>query len=590
MFNFINKLIDLFPRKTIVLLSILYILLIVIAILEMIGIGSIPVFLTLLFNPDPEKVIFGIRTTTFLDLFVDKKQLYIYFSIFLISFYFIKSFLIFLLNYFELNIMKNIKIEISKNLFSSYISKPYIFHVNQNSAVLSKNISHEIQYAAGFINSLIVLFKEITLLIVICLLLILFDPLLTLISFIVLLTLFSIFYFSTNNFLRRSANIRMISLTNLFKTLNLSFGSIKDIKIYKKENFFIDEFSRNQANHEKNIMNKDLVTRLPKIVFEFSGVALIMSLILFYVYTNKELIDLIPTLSLLAVSVIRLIPSFSSISNSTTFLRSWKNSFDLVYREISTNPFKKSNNTSNTKYDNDKSILKLDNINFTYPEKNKIQTIKDLSLEISKNEMVGIIGKSGAGKSTIVNIILNLLTPNNGNIRIHEIKNKNTTKNFFGYVPQDIYLIDDTIKKNIAFGESDKDINVDLIEDCIKKAGLEEFLQNTPKNLETVVGEKGIKISGGERQRLGIARALYKKPEILIMDEATSSLDNATEKKVLESIKKIKKDNTIIMIAHRLSTLENCDKVYLIEKGELIDYGKLDYLIKKYPRISENNV
>ena len=131
---------------------------------------------------------------------------------------------------------------------------------------------------------------------------------------------------------------------------------------------------------------------------------------------------------------------------------------------------------------------------------------------------------------------------------------------------------------------------MDLIEDCIKKAGLEEFLQNTPKNLETVVGEKGIKISGGERQRLGIARALYKKPEILIMDEATSSLDNATEKKVLESIKKIKKDNTIIMIAHRLSTLENCDKVYLIEKGELIDYGKLDYLIKKYPRISENNV
>ena len=200
--------------------------------------------------------------------------------------------------------------------------------------------------------------------------------------------------------------------------------------------------------------------------------------------------------------------------------------------------------------------------------------------------MVGIIGKSGSGKSTIVNIILNLLSPEKGNVKLFKDTNKkNSVKNYFGYVPQDIFLIDDTIRQNIAFGELEKDIDDVLVLDCLLKSGLKEFVDSSPNKLNTMVGEKGIKISGGERQRLGIARALYKQPKILIMDEATSSLDQNTEKKVINSLKKIKENHTIVMIAHRLSTLENCDKVYLIENGKIVDNGKLNELVKRHPNL-----
>ena len=587
--SFFKKILNIFPSNIIYLLILLYFSLIFIAFLEMIGIGAIPIFLTDLFNPDPSKTIYGIETSLILDFFDNKKNLYIYFSIFIISFYFIKAVFVYFLNYFELHIIKKIKIEISKKLFTSYMYKPYIFFVNQNSSVLSKNVSHEIQYAAGYINSSITLFKEITLMILIFTLLFLFDPKITSLSFLSLFIVFSIFYVGTNKFLRKSASIRMVSLTNLFKTLNLSFGSIKDIKIYKKENFFVNQFNKNQYSHEKNLMNKDLVSRLPKIIFELSGVVLFMSLILFYVLNGKDLFVLIPSLSLFAISVIRLMPAFSSISTATTFLRSWKNSFNLVYEEIN----QKINNKQNSlqifepSEDNlDNKILKVDNINFSYKKNKNNPIIQDLNLEIIKNEMVGIIGKSGSGKSTIVNIILNLLSPEKGNIKLFKDENKkNLVKNYFGYVPQDIFLIDDTIRQNVAFGELEKDIDDALVLDCLLKSGLKEFIDSSPNKLNTMVGEKGIKISGGERQRLGIARALYKQPEILIMDEATSSLDQNTEKKVINSIKKINENHTIIMIAHRLSTLENCDKVYLIENGRIVDNGKLNELVKKHPKL-----
>ena len=587
--SFFRKILNIFPSHIIYLLILLYFSLIFIAFLEMIGIGAIPIFLTVLFDPDPSKKIFGIETSLILNFFDDKKNLYIYFSIFIISFYFIKAIFVHLLNYFELNIIKKIKIEISKQLFSSYMYKPYIFFVNQNSSVLSKNVSHEIQYAADYINSSITLFKEITLMILIFFLLFLFDPKVTSLSFLSLFVIFLVFYIGTNKFLRKSAANRMKSLTDLFKILNLSFGSIKDIKIYKKENFFVNQFNKSQYTHEKNLMNKFLVSRLPKVIFELSGVVLFMSIILFYVLSGKDLIDLIPTLSLLAISVIRLMPAFSSISSATAFLRSWKNSFNLVYEEISQKVYDKQNSIQIFEADEDsldKKILKIDNVNFSYlKEKNK-SIIQDLNLEIAKNEMVGIIGKSGSGKSTIVNIILNLLSPEKGNVKLFkELNKKNSVKNYFGYVPQDIFLIDDTIRQNIAFGKLDKDIDDVLVLDCLLKSGLKEFVDSSPNKLNTMVGEKGIKISGGERQRLGIARALYKQPKILIMDEATSSLDQNTEKKVINSIKKIKENHTIVMIAHRLSTLENCDKVYLIENGKIVDNGKLNELVKRHPNL-----
>tara|TARA_Y100000031_G_scaffold31374_1_gene34945 strand:- start:1172 stop:1780 length:609 start_codon:yes stop_codon:yes gene_type:complete len=195
--------------------------------------------------------------------------------------------------------------------------------------------------------------------------------------------------------------------------------------------------------------------------------------------------------------------------------------------------------------------------------------------------MVGIIGKSGAGKSTLINLILGLLSPSNGVINFDKKEFKQ--ENIFSYVPQEIFLLDDTLRKNIAFGDCDKEIRDENVYDAIKLSGLSSFVEKNKKGLELIVGERGIRLSGGEKQRVGIARALYKKPDILILDEATSSLDYVTEKDIISSIDKLKKQITIVIVSHRLSTIENCDKVFLISNGKTKDSGKLDYLRSKYP-------
>ena len=324
---------------------------------------------------------------------------------------------------------------------------------------------------------------------------------------------------------------------------------------------------------------------MPRLFLEVICIIAVVVVSTVFLYMERSIISIIPIISLLAVSTIRLIPSFNTIATSLAAIRQLLPSFNLVTKEISemtsirptfSNAVKK-----NAEFSKD---IYFKNVNFQYPNVN-VFSIFDLNLKINHGEKIGFIGDSGAGKSTLIDLLLGLLQTTSGNIIVD---NKNISENLrnwqnqIGYVPQDIYLLDDTIKKNIAFGIPEKNIDNKKLLKSIEMSQLKEFINSLPDGEHTIVGNRGIRLSGGQKQRIGIARALYNNPKILILDEATSSLDINNEKKVMEEIFSLGGSRTLIIVTHRHQTVQNCDNVFLLDKGKLLEQGKYEYLNNKY--------
>ena len=335
---------------------------------------------------------------------------------------------------------------------------------------------------------------------------------------------------------------------------------------------------------DKYLLKRDFYIKLPKIVFEFLAVSLIVFLIITFTLLNKNTGELFTLLSLMAVAVVRLLPSFNQLSISFALFGSYKKSFEIISQDIESyfsrikikqnlNSLEKVKQSNNNLID-----IKIDNVSFNYDE-NKNPVLKGISLEIKRGEMIGLVGKSGAGKSTLINLILSLLEPKKGKIIFPNQKK-------CGFVPQDIFLLDTSLRNNIALGQKEEDINEKKLKDVIHKSELTNFVKKHNKGFDLILGERGIRISGGEKQRIGLARTLYSDKKILILDEATSSLDNYTEKLIMDSIINLKKDLTIIIVAHRLTTLRHCDRVIYLEEGYIKDQGKLEYLLQKFPNLN----
>ena len=334
------------------------------------------------------------------------------------------------------------------------------------------------------------------------------------------------------------------------------------------------------------MQSSEFIRRLLKVILEFFAIVFLISLTVIFIQLNKNTLELIPILSLIAIIVIRFIPSFNTIAAELSYIKVYKLAFQNVSDEIFKERSKNNVNQISSILDKNNAV-EVNNLNYQYIDKDKkIPSLQELNMRVKKNSITGIMGKSGAGKSTLINIILGLLTPQSGDVRT--IKSNLTDHSFqkVSYVPQDIFLTDESLKNNIAFGFENDEIDLEQINLCLKDAGLSQFVNSSNKGVDMQIGDKGIKLSGGERQRLGIARALYFKPEILILDEATSSLDIETEKSIMITIKELKKKCTIIIIAHRLSTIKDCDNVYLLDKGKVKDQGKLDYLLEKYKSLN----
>ena len=586
----IKKLKFIIGKDTFINLFILYISLIFLSLIEIVGLGTIPLIVSAMINPGIINNFLGFDLTAIIQETFGVKNIILFLSFVIIAVFALKAIYLLIVNYYELFIIKKIKIKISQHLVKSYVLKPYIFFINRNSSNISKNILAEIDYSITYLRSIFQAVRELTLLISILILLFIIEPIIVISVFSIVLLFLAIFLLSVNKNLASIRKHRVAYLQGIFKVTHQLFAAIREVKVFKKENFFLDKFIFNKSRFEKQLLLAEYIKMLPRIFFEFIAIIIISSMIISFVFLQRDLNLLVPFMSLVAASIIRIIPSVSSLAASLTNVKVYKNSYDIIINEtfssfnkdILENKYKFKATRQNKRIG--QNIVNVSNLKFTYADdkENKGYSIKNISFDIEKNSMVGVFGKSGAGKSTLINILLKLLDPEKGEV-IYNFSNQNkNSDNLISFVPQDIYLLDDTVKNNVAFGIEEELIDEDRVVKCLKDAEIWNFVRKNPKGLNLLVGEKGIKLSGGEKQRLGLARALYFKPEILVLDEATNALDHKTENEIFKSIKKLRKKTTIVIISHKIALLNECDKIFYLDKGEIKDTGKMDSLKNKY--------
>jgi len=577
-------------RKHIKYLIMLLIGMFIAAIMEMAGLGSIPLFIMIIIDID---VLINKFPTFFANDYIknlEQNYITIIGGILLIFIFLIKNLYLSIFLFFQGKVAKVLKTDIVNKLFKNYINAPYNFHIKNSPSVLIRNI---LQTADGAINTImgtLTITRESLILIVVFILLFLNEPKVSISVFIILILMTGIFmFFTRRTLLSRGERVQLLRADQL-RTLEHTFGSIKETKVLNRESYLTNLF-RNQINEiEKHGFFIYFLSVTPRLFLEFTAVFAVSIISIIFVLISLPDEQILPIISLLAVCAIRLIPAFNLIVSSFSARRFHLPSLRLVSREMINVPtgdkFRVKNliGEKNHKNFSFKDQIKFENVFFSH-ENSNAKILQNISLEIKPGQKIGFIGKSGAGKSTLIDLILGLIKPIKGNIFVDGLilnENLEPWQKLIGYVPQDIYLLDDTIKNNIAFGLNANDINQEVILKSIESSSLKDYVSSLEKKENTVIGNRGIRISGGQKQRIGIARALYHEPKILILDEATSSLDTINERKIMEEIYNTAENITLIIITHRHKSVSRCDKVYLLENGKIIDEGKYADLEKRH--------
>jgi len=589
----------LFEFKDRIKLLIMFIANIFSAIFELIGIGSVPIFAMIIVDVDTFMLKISKYVST--DIFegMSSQTITIYAASIMILIFILKNVLLFFINLIQARLLKNLRSITSNKLFEYYITLPYLEIMNKNPATLIRTMETDIAFTYMCVQSYIVLFKEFLVLLLIFILLFLVDPIISGFSFLLVGIPVFLFYAYYRSSLKTKGVFLQQSMDQKMKTINQSFGLIKETKIMSREGFFLKYFFKINQKVEELGLFSYMISVSPRLFLEVMALISVASVSVILIYLGRSPETILPIISLLSVSVIRFIPSFTAISTSLSNLRFRTPSLNLitnelekyeVYKSSFRKDLKENQNFEAKKAELRKNIL-LKDVSFNYESRDKV-AVNNVNIDIKKGSIVGIIGRSGSGKSTLVDIILGLLDPTKGNIYVDD-KNLNDFKKSWqkqiGYIPQDIYLLDDTIRNNIVFGIDEKNVDENSINEVIKLAQLEKLVNSLPNKLETVVGNRGIKLSGGERQRIAIARAIYNKPLILILDEATSALDIDNENKILDEIYENKKDKTILIISHRNNTVKNCDMIYVMENGRIVDNGKFDDVMKRNSFLKETS-
>ena len=568
----ILNIIKIIGKTNFIYLLILFFCLIFLSLLEFVGLGLIPIFMSAILDPE---IISSKLNNQFLLNFInqtDKATLIIYISILLIIVFFIKNLFYIFIIVFQGLLTKRIKLHLSINVYKKYLNLDYLKLIEKNSSIMVRSLTLDVGNTAIFILNIINLCRETLLFLAICFLLFLASPLISLIILVVFGSVSVLFFFNSHKKIFEQGKFLQILSSDKIRIINDTIGSIKEIKIFKLNKYLEKIFFENTKSYEKYAFKNYFIKMLPRVILEVSAVLGIVILMISYIYINKDLTTLLPFLSLIVVSVIRIVPGLNLIQNAIATLKTIMPSYNHVLKELSFSDI----NNDDIKTE-DKKIIKFDkkmvieNIGFNYPG-NNTNVLKNISFEINKGEKIGIIGKSGSGKTTLVSIILGLLKPTSGKILIDENEidfSKQEWNNVTGYVPQEVFLLEDTIKNNITFGLDKENINFEILEKISKEAQIFNFIDSLPLKFNTLIGERGYNLSAGQKQRLGIARVLYRNPGLLILDEATSSLDQETEKNFVNDVFDNSKDKTIIFISHRLSALSKCDKIYDINKLKL---------------------
>jgi ABC-type multidrug transport system fused ATPase/permease subunit len=570
--SIISKLNFLLSKKHKKELVILIILLMFGVILEMMSLGILIPFITFLTN---NNLIEKSKYLSALSLKNYSHTTLIIFGVALIFLIFlIKTIFLIYLSWRQSKFSSILFSDISNSLFQNYLAKNYIFHTLRNSSELLKNIQIEVDIFSYVSRSAMVMASEIAFIIGVTFLLLYVNPIGTSVVILFFGTAAYLFHTFTKNKLSKWGSERQISDENSYKQLTQAFGGIKDVILLNKKEYFLKNFDFHNSKKTRIIAKQNTLQLIPRMYLELLAILVMSVLISISVIQNKSIEEIFPILTIFVASAFRLIPSLNKIMGTIQVFRYAKPVIDLLYLEF-TDEIESISNTTNGKIEF-KECIKVKDISFNYPGSERF-SLQNISILIEKGKSIGIIGTSGSGKSTFVDILMGIINPTLGNILVDNIDIKtNITKwqSRIGYVPQTIFLLDNTLRANVAFGEADNKIDDLKVWKALEIAELDKWVKSLPEQLNTDVGERGVRLSGGQRQRIGIARALYNDPDILVLDEATSSLDTDTEKKIMQSVNSLHGIKTLIIIAHRLSTVEECDLVYKLENGKINDYGE----------------
>ena len=490
----------------------------------------------------------------------------------LVVVYIAKSFFLIWSAWVQRGYSASVTTRIGRQLFRSYLYQPYAFHLQRNSAVLIRNSQNSGLVMTGIIDPILVISSDILVTAGLLVLLIKLEP----IGSIATISIFGltswIFRKFTNSRIKTWGEIQNFHKRMLLQHLQQGFGGVKDVKILGTEEYFASQYGENLLKNSEVVRRFSIAQTLPRFGLEILTIIGLAVLVSTMVLLDSELPEILPVLGLFGAAAFRLLPAVNRLISNFQIINVSRPQVNEVFEDLD---LPDQLNHKNSDRSTLTSAISIVDISFSYAESLK-NVVSGVSVKIGRGEAVGLIGSSGSGKSTLVDILLGLLEPNSGKVLVDGSDIHDDLRGWqdqIGYVPQSIFLTDDTLRRNVAFGLPKDKIDDDAVRSAIRSAQLEEFVASLPDGMETVVGERGVRLSGGQRQRIGIARALYNNPDVLVLDEATSSLDTETEHGVMQAVQALQGDKTVIIVAHRLSTVEYCDRLYRLENAQIVDEG-----------------
>ena len=502
-----------------------------------------------------------------------QRELLIWLGLLLIAVYLIKNTYLLFAKYVQLRFVFNNRLELSGRLMRNYMKKPYPFHLEKNSSEILRSVTSDVNNLYELVMDVIDLVSNLLIIAMLAVYLLYTDVMITLVV-AALLGLCSYFYFAVMR--RRTVDYgKQNQLYNgkMIQAVNQALGGIKEIKVLARENYFVRAYEENGRYYASSLKKSQFYRNAPKYLIETVCVCGVLATILIKLQMGADVQELVPQLSVFAMAAFRLLPSVNQVNNLLNGILFLKPSIDRIYEDLQEAGAKKNERPPERDYRRlpAADAVRFEHVTFRYPGTEK-EILSDLSVELPLKKSIGFVGSSGAGKTTFMDLLLGLLSPDQGRICYGDSDIRDYPDAWghkLGYIPQSIYLADDTIRRNVAFGIPDSEISEAKVRRALEEAQLLEFVDGLDDGLDTMVGESGVRLSGGQRQRIGIARALYQQPEILVLDEATSALDTETEQAVMEAVERFRGRCTLLMIAHRTSTLENCDQIYRLEDGKL---------------------
>lgn len=594
MFKTIRQLFSLLTAQQVRQFYILQVLVVVMAFTELLGIASIAPFMALVGD-----ISILDKSNIFAELYqmsglTDPMDFVFYMGLLVLVALAIST-IVSIFTIWKLSLYgSSVGIEIADRLYVYYMQEDWQFHASGSSAQLTKQVSTEaMRITHGIVQPLMQMNAKVVLATLISISILIYNPVIAIFG----LVIFALAYFLLYKLVRKKlvSNGHEISdvSTDRFRLMSEGFGGIKDVLLLNRSHNFISRFEDSGKIYARALGLNAAISQVPRYFMELIAFGIMIGLVLVLIKLHEgNLGAVLPILAVYALAAFKLLPALQQIYSSLAQIKGNLAAFEAVKEDLeqSLNQKKYLNKEVIPIHTEIRKAVTLNNIKFTYPGKSK-PAVNGVNMTIPINNIIGLVGSSGSGKSTLIDLILGLLTPQSGDLCIDGVpidsENKRAWQNTLGFVPQSIFLSEGTIAENIAFGLPAQDINYEQIDKTIKLAHLTELVAQLPHGVNTKVGERGVQLSGGQRQRIGIARALYHEANFLIFDEATSALDGITEKIIMDAIHDFSGQKTIIMIAHRLKTVQKCDIIYLMEQGKIVDQGTYQELLEKNVQFRE---